>query len=323
MEPPRSGETEAEALGATVRVGTAGWSYEDWNGIVYPKAAPRGYDRLAEMAALFDTNEVNSSFYRIPSARLTRDWSRRVGHNPRFAFTVKLYRGFTHERNAGADERKAFVEAMEPLARDERLGAVLAQFPFSFHNTPDARRSLTRILEDFSIVPLACEFRHESWDDDGAARILADHGAAFVNIDQPRLPGNLGATDRVTSSVAYYRFHGRNTPKWFGPESSNIERYNYLYRDGELAECVSRVRSGAAEVESGARSRAGPGAGVYAILNNHFRGQAVANALEIQNAFTRETRTLPATLLDAYPGLASVGRRSAEAAQIPLFGDRR
>src|SRR5215468_9733331 len=119
---------------APIRVGTAGWAYEDWDSIVSPGKPAPGFDRLGLMASLFDTNEINSTFYRIPPARMTAGWAKRVGHNPRFAFTAKLFRGFTHERKAGAADAKAFAEAMEPLAREGRLGCVLAQFPFSFHN---------------------------------------------------------------------------------------------------------------------------------------------------------------------------------------------
>ena len=310
------------AAAAPIRVGTAGWSYEDWNGIVYPKSPPRGYDRLAEIATLFDTNEINSSFYRIPTPRMTRDWSRRVAHNPRFAFTAKLFRGFTHERKAGSPERKEFLSAMEPLASDGRLGAVLVQFPFSFRNDPASRETLGAILRDFSALPLAVEFRHESWDDDATAALLAEHRAAFVNIDQPRLPGNLGATDRITAPLAYYRFHGRNAPKWFGPESSNIERYNYLYRGRELEECVARIRRAADRVSERSGSEREAERNVYAILNNHFRGQAVANALEIQNALGGGSRDVPPTLFDAYPNLAPVARSRGGAAQPGLF-DRR
>jgi len=293
-----------------IRVGTAGWSYEDWNGIVYPGKAPRGFDRLGEMAALFDANEVNSTFYRIPDARQTKDWARRVSHNPRFRFTAKLFRGFTHERQAGDADERAFRAAMEPLAREGRLGAVLIQFPFSFHDGADHRRELDALLRRFAGLPLAVEFRHASWDRDDVERLLADRGAAFVNIDQPGLHGNLGATNRVTAPFAYYRFHGRNAEKWFGPDTSNEARYDYLYDDGELAPWVGRIRDGAA--------RALARDGAYAILNNHFRGQAVTNALMLQAEVNGDRRSVPESLLATYPRLAAVAT-AASAGQRKLF----
>ena len=132
-----------------IRVGTAGWSYEDWNGIVYPEKPGRGFDQLGMMASLFDTNEINSTFYRIPDPRMTEGWARRVAHNPRFAFTAKLFRGFTHERKAGAAEEKDYARAIEPLASAGRLDACSRSFRFRFAtprrtgtgSTPSSRSS--------------------------------------------------------------------------------------------------------------------------------------------------------------------------------------
>jgi uncharacterized protein YecE (DUF72 family) len=131
-----------------------------------------------------------------------------------------------------------------------------------------------------------------------------------VNIDQPMLAGNLPATNRVTAPLAYYRFHGRNAEKWFG-ETSNEERYNYLYAAAELAPWVERIRDGAA--------RTSPKGGVYAILNNHFRGQAVANALMLQKELTGDARPLPETLLAAYPQLSVVAAPASASDQRRLF----
>src|SRR5262249_58510321 len=118
-----------------IRVWTAGWSYEDWNGIVYPEKPGRGFDQLGLMASLFDTNEINSTFYRIPDPRMTEGWARRVAHNPRFAFTAKLFRGFTHERKAGAAEEKEDARAIEPLASAGGLGCGVSPVPVFLCNT--------------------------------------------------------------------------------------------------------------------------------------------------------------------------------------------
>ncbi len=301
-----------------IRVGTAGWFYEDWNSIVYPGKPGRGFDRLGVMASLFDTNEINSSFYRIPSPRMTADWARRVAHNPRFAFTAKLYRGFTHEGKAGAAEEKAFAQAMDPLARAGRLGCVLAQFPFSFHNTRENRAKLERLLASFLGFPPATEFRHASWNTTEARELLARRGAAFVNIDQPPLEGNLPPTDHITAPLAYFRFHGRNAGKWFGPDTSNEQRYNYLYSDEELTPWVDRIRQ-AGEKLASTREVDAAARGVYVILNNHFRGQAVANAIQLQMALTGESRDVPETLRETYPALVPVTTAAATNPQRRLF----
>jgi uncharacterized protein YecE (DUF72 family) len=264
-------------LNSLIRIGTAGWSYEDWNAIVYPERPPRGFDRLSLMASLFDTNEINSTFYRIPPPSMSANWARKVEHNPRFLFTAKLHRGFTHERESGDPDRDAF-HLEETLGRLETL-------------------------------PLAVEFRHASWNTDGAQQLLSRHRAAFVNIDQPALSDNLPATEHVTAPIAYFRFHGRNADKWFGPDTSNEERYNYLYSARELDPWVSRIRDAAERA---------PG-GVYAILNNHFRGQAVANALELQAVLTGETRDVALSLRAAYPSIQPITRPIEDARQRRLF----
>ena len=309
-----------------IRVGTAGWSYEDWKGIVYPKRAPSGFDPLAFLASLFDTNEINSTFYRIPAIQATKSWARRVAHNPRFAFTAKLFRGFTHERTAGSPEEKEFLSAMEPLARDGRLAGVLVQFPVSFRNTEDNRGSLAGILDRFRALPLAAEFRHDSWDREDARDLIAQRGAVFVNIDQPWIGDNLRNTDYVAPGRAYYRFHGRNAPKWFGPNTSNEERYNYLYTPSQIEKTAARVQGAsreAARAGGAARKGAAGTSGVSAIFNNHFRGQAVANAIQLQHTLTGELVAVPETLRMTYPALAGITEAvhaASSSKQPKLFG---
>ena len=120
-----------------IRVGPAGWSYKDWAGQVYPKPQPRGFDPLTYLARYFDAIEINSTFYRIPDAKMTQRWVERVDDHPDFRFTAKLWQGFTHEGTASAQDEAAFRHAMAPLHDAGRLGAVLLQFPYRFHHTPD------------------------------------------------------------------------------------------------------------------------------------------------------------------------------------------
>ena len=122
----------------------------------------------------------------------------------------------------------------------------------------------------------------------------------------PEMSHNLPPTAHVTGELAYFRFHGRNAAKWFGPDTSNRERYNYLYREDELDPWIRRIRSANAK-------------SVFAILNNHFRGQAVANALELQHALTGATPAAPEALREAYPRLRAVTGAAAGQAQRPLF----
>jgi uncharacterized protein YecE (DUF72 family) len=297
-----------------LHVGTAGWSYEDWNGIVYPASPPRGFDRLAFLASLFDVNEVNSTFYRIPDERMTKAWAQRVAHNPRFAFTVKLFQGFTHARDAGEKEKTGFLRALRPLREADRLGAVLIQSPVSVRADAESRSWLQKLLRDLAGLPLAVEFRHRSWDRPDTVSWLAEQGAAFVNIDQPLIGENLRATNYTEGPLAYYRFHGRNAGEWFSRDTTVEKRYDYLYEGRELEPWVERI---------GESARKTPEKPTFAILNNHFRGQAVANAIQLRHGLTGETATVPGTLLQSYPALAPIAKAAPEAparaAQRKLF----
>jgi uncharacterized protein YecE (DUF72 family) len=283
--------------------------YKDWEGIVYPPPR-RDFDRLAFMASLFDTNEINSTFYRIPPVSMARDWARRVAHNDRFRFTVKLYRGFTHDRNATAADEKAYRESIAALADAGRLGCVLVQVPMSFRATEENYGVLASIFDRFQTFPMAAEFRHFSWNTAATLTFLEDRSVGFVNIDQPRLKGNLPATSHVTGPVAYYRFHGRNAAKWFGPDTSNEERYNYFYTEQEMEPWAARIREG--------RERRAD-ANAYAVMNNHFRGQAVANALQLQQMLIGETRAAPQSLRETYPAIAGATRAADAGGQKRLF----
>src|SRR5919108_1697897 len=122
-----------------IRVGPAGWSYKDWAGQVYPQPQPRGFDPLTYLAQYVDAVEINSTFYRTPDPKTTRRWAARVADHPAFRFTAKLGQGFTHEGPARAEEEAAFRQAMAPLQEAGKLGAVLRQFPYRFHHTPENR----------------------------------------------------------------------------------------------------------------------------------------------------------------------------------------
>jgi len=114
-----------------IRVGPAGWSYKDWEGMVYPLHPPKGFHPATYLAQFFDTIETNSSFCRPPAASSVRGWVQRVSANPRFKSTTKRFRGFTHERNPTRDDESAVKQGLDVLAGADRLGALLLQFPWS------------------------------------------------------------------------------------------------------------------------------------------------------------------------------------------------
>jgi uncharacterized protein YecE (DUF72 family) len=280
-----------------VRVGPAGWSYEDWKGIVYPEGAGSKFDQLAYLAEFFDTLEINSSFYHPPSPATSWSWVRRTAHNPNFKFTAKLYQRFTHERSSASERDEAAYRAgIEPLAQAGKLGAILMQFPWSFKNTDENRKYLERLIDRFSDYPLVVEVRHSSWNKPEVYQALGERGVGFCNIDQPLFACSIKPSARATSSVGYVRLHGRNYESWFkhmgdSPEEK-AERYNYLYSLEELQPWIENIRKVAAQTRE-----------TFVITNNHFRGKGVVNALEIKAQLEGKKIPGPAALMREYPRL--------------------
>ena len=285
-----------------IRVGPAGWSYKDWEGIVYPEKPGKKFDPLEYLSRFFDTIEVNSSFYRPPTASTTKSWSNRVAANKQFTFTAKLPRVFTHERGKAtkADE-KEFREGMDVLAKAGKLGAVLLQFPWSFKNTADDRIYLAKLLERFRKYPLVVEVRHASWNNEEIYEWFEERGAGVCNIDQPLFSKSILPQALTTSPVGYVRLHGRNYQNWFREKAPRDERYNYLYSVDELDPWLARIKQVAKKTRE-----------TYVITNNHFRGQAVVNAVEIKALLKEKPVPAPAPLFDVYPRLAESATPSEE-----------
>lgn len=279
-----------------IRVGPAGWSYKDWEGIVYPPQKGSTFDSLAYLSEYFDTIELNNTFYRPPTPQMSKSWEKRVQSNPRFKFTAKLYRNFTHERQVLTEGDEAlFKSGLAPLVENQRLGALLLQFPYSFHNKEENRRYLKELTEKFREYPLVLEVRHASWDRGSAYKFLRETGIGFCNIDQPQVSYSIGATKKVTSKVGYLRLHGRNIKEWFREGAGRDARYDYLYNEFELFELTERIRQIAKESDE-----------MYVITNNHYRGKAVCNALEIKAKLKETGLKIPEILLQHYPHLKEI-----------------
>ncbi len=279
-----------------IRVGPAGWSYQDWEGIVYP--APKGakFDPLAYLAEYFDTIELNNTFYRNPTPQMSKSWARRTQPNALFKFTVKLYRNFTHTREALTDaDETNFKNGIAPLIESQRMGALLLQFPYSFHYGEANLQFLQGLAEKFKDYPLVLEVRHASWDRASAYQFLRETRIGFCNIDQPQVSYSIGATKKVTTSTGYLRLHGRNVKEWFHEGAGRDARYDYLYNEFELFEISERIKQIAKEAET-----------VYVIMNNHYRGQAICNALELKAKLQAKKIKIPDVLLPHYPQLQEI-----------------
>jgi uncharacterized protein YecE (DUF72 family) len=292
-----------------IRVGPAGWSYKDWEGIVYPQKPGAKFDPLEYIARFFDTVEINSSFYRPFTASTAKSWANRVAPAPDFLFTAKLHRVFTHERGkATAEDEKAVREGMDQLASAGKLGAVLVQFPWSFKNTDDERLYLSNLMAQFGTYPLVLEVRHSSWNNAQIHEWLTELGVGICNIDQPIFTKSIKPAAETTSQIGYVRLHGRNFQDWFREKAPRDDRYNYLYSLDELEPWITRIKEVAKKTHQS-----------YVITNNHFRGQAVVNALEIKSILTEERVVAPAPLFEKYPGLSESATPETGVAEPRLF----
>lgn len=297
-----------------IRVGPAGWSYQDWKGIVYPRLRPKGFHEAAYLAQYFPLIEINTSFYRPIRPELARVWTAKVEPYPAFQFTAKLYRGFTHERKLLRDDIRQFNAGLAPLADAGRLGCLLMQFPWSFRFNRENRDYLIELKRAFGHHSLVAEFRHASWNCDPGLDILIDHQIGFCNIDQPQLPQCLPPTAHATSPIGYVRLHGRNYQQWFdfagghtgaraGEPGQAVRavdaRYNYLYSRKQLGRWKTRIDKLASQTRT-----------TYVVANNHFQGKAIVNALQLIEMISEEPVDVPASLLSHYPELHPVaGKR--------------
>jgi uncharacterized protein YecE (DUF72 family) len=286
----------------SVYIGTSGFSYPDWKGIVYPPDLKKRYGHeLPYYAQFFDCCEINVSFYRPLQEKVANNWCKMVAEvNPEFLFTAKLFRGFTHaptgtkaprpfELSVSPEEEKQTRQGFDALAAENRLGAVLMQFPISFKNEDDTRDYLFSLIKKFSQYPLVLEIRHQSWNDPDILSRLAEQGVGFCNIDQPHLGKSIRATQHVTALTGYVRLHGRNYQEWFQAKNRN-DRYNYLYKPEELEGWKEKIENIRKQSKN-----------TFTLTNNHYKGQAAVNAIELKNMLSGKKVKAPKPLVDAYP----------------------
>ncbi len=308
--------------GPQIRVGTAGWSYKDWEGVFYPPGmSHRKEHPLEYLARCFDVVEINTSFYGHIRPELAKLWVRKAAAvNPQFMFTAKLHRSFTHSpamvvgptsaatiRPNHDDERLA-REGLEALASEGKLGALLIQFPFSFKNTSLNREYLETLLRQFIEYPRVVEVRHSSWDNPETLASFEQKNVAFCNVDQPVIGRSLAPTEHVTAPVGYVRLHGRNYDQWFEGDNRD-DRYNYLYSETELAGWKDKIERIAHKAEV-----------TYVVTNNHFESRAGVNGLQLKHMLTGQRVKAPETLLNHYPELKTIADPlPGNAPQLPLL----
>ena len=310
------------ATAGQIRVGTAGWSYKDWDGIFYPPGmARRKQHPLEYLARCFDVVEINTSFYGHIRPELAKLWSRKAeAVNPEFVFTAKLHRSFTHsplavmEPTSAAtikpndeDERLA-REGLDALAGEGKLAALLIQFPVSFKNTGLNREYLEGLLRQFIEYRPVVEVRHSSWNNPETIASFGQRNAAFCNIDQPLIGRSLAPTEHVTSPLGYVRLHGRNYDQWFESETPH-DRYNYLYSEAQLAAWKEKIERIASRAEV-----------TYVVTNNHFEAKAGVNGLQLKHMLSGRRVSAPEVLLKRYPELSAIADALQDEPDLGLSG---
>jgi uncharacterized protein YecE (DUF72 family) len=274
-----------------LRIGTSGFDYPEWRGVLYPPTLPRaGF--LAAYAERFPTLELNFSYYGMPRAEAMAALMDRAA-STRLDYSIKANRKLTHDIDPASVGQlaKEFRAGIAPLVQGGRLAAILLGFPFGFAYRPDERRYLDRLLGEFAGLPLVVEFRHRDWFNARVLEGLRNRGVGLCTLDLPRLEDFPPVADLVTAEPVYIRFHGRNDQDWWSGDARG--RYDYLYSREELASWVPRIEAMAATAK---RLR------IY--FNNHARGQAAQNARELGELL------VGAGLLPRSEGLSSEGLSS-------------
>ncbi|MEA2067089.1 MAG: DUF72 domain-containing protein [Thermotogota bacterium] len=263
-----------------VHLGTSGYSFSDWKGTVYPeKINPSEMLRYYYSVWNFNSVELNFTYYRQPGYKSIVGITRKIPG--KFTFSVKAPGKVTHElwRNKNiTDAYKTlddFFEPLEILKKENRMGMILFQFPYSFHLI----ESNMKYLKDISSYcteknnKIAAEFRNAEWAENSVLKELS-YNITPVTVDEPKIGKLFPYIPVKSKNVAYFRFHGRN-PNWFNAEGS--ERYNYNYSEKDLRRFANDVVEFLKD-----------GTEVFVYFNNCHMGQAVNNALRFREILEGE-----------------------------------
>ena len=292
---------------ATVRIGTASWTDPTMTapGVFYPPDAGTAEERLVYYANQFPIVEVDSTYYALPARRTGELWLERTPAD--FTFDIKAHALMTGQpsepKRLPKDLREAlpaelseqkrvyarelpaeiedeiwarFLDGIEPLRSSGKLGAVFLQYPRWFFPTNESRDEIVKAKERLGDTPFAVELRHASWfNEKNRERTIAflhKHEIPFVMVDAP--PGTKSSVPPVTvvssPKLAVVRFHGRRTETWEATGIPVVERFRYLYDQGELSEWVPRIREAADQVPE-----------IHVLMNNCYANYGTTNAREI------------------------------------------
>ena len=297
-----------------IKIGTSGYSYpgappKGWFGAFYPDVKAKGFDELKYYGQIFNTVEINTTFYRPLSDSVARTWIAKTP--PDFVFAIKLWQKFTHGTKIS---RKSSTEKWEditqedidqvragilPLAEAGKLGSLLLQYPAGFHCTPENIEKVEKTLRSFYDYPKVVELRHQSWSDERSQMItlLEDNRASGVLIDEPKFTGSIRQDWEPVGEIFYFRAHGRNAKTWWRPKES-WERYDYFYSRDEVKRIGERIKmaAGTPRIKK-----------AFAFFNNHARGNSAANAIMLSQELGMRLKAMPGEAMIAkFPELVKI-----------------
>jgi len=283
-----------------IKIGTSGYSYpgappKGWYGAFYPQKKSKEFDELKYYSQIFNTCEINNTFYRPPSPAVAKGWADKTP--PDFAFSVKLWQKFTHAMKisrkksdepwepANQNDFDEFRAGILPLAQVGKLGVLLLQYPAGFHCSPENMEKVESTLRWFYDYPKVVELRHKSWSEKSSElkALLLEHRASGVLIDEPKFATSIRLQAEAIGDIFYFRAHGRNAKAWWNPTES-WERYDYLYTREEVKQHAERIKAAASA----------PGVKkAFAFYNNHARANAPANAIMLSQELAVRLKAMP------------------------------
>lgn len=282
-----------------VFVGMGGWQLEPFNGVFYPANPPRGFRKLEFYSRFLDAVEINATFYTTAlNPKNVQQWLGDVSQNKNFVFTVKLFKGFTHDLNATQEDIRSVHQLLLPLADNDKLGGLIIQFPYSFTSEPERREYLARLAKAFHQYILFVEVRHNSWNTEDMKHFFQDHELHVVNVDLPGFKRHIPLTDAAWGGLAYFRMMGRNVETWDRSyprdgERSVSDRYRYRYSEEELQhllELIDRVRPQAGKI--------------YVVFHNDPEANSLFNGFQLRRLLKpTENLAAPENLVKTFPQL--------------------
>jgi uncharacterized protein YecE (DUF72 family) len=248
-----------------LRIGTSGYSYDDWRGPFYPDDLPKA-DMLTFYCQYFETVELNATYYTIPHQKTFQRLNEKTPEN--FEFIIKTHQETTHRRKENIPSLEKLLESVRPLQEYGKLHGFLAQFPYAFKNNESNRRYLLETRKGLGDIPLFVEFRNDSWMASQLPAFLEQNNIGYVNVDEPPLKGLLPVQDITSTNTGYIRLHGRNKKDWWDGRGS--ARYHYSYTPEQLNEWLINISRIIKKTYK-----------TYIFFNNHPVGNAVKNAQQM------------------------------------------